>query len=116
MSSVTQRRHTAKAAIDRPSVTARRIRRRRSARSVAFERLLRHVRRRPTSCARTGSAADVETKGQDEVLAGLLSLAAHHEDWLRPVETWEPAGGRTRFPSSRRWPSISWPVTPSRRS
>src|SRR5262249_8733888 len=63
----------------------------------AYPRLLHHVRRRtdllrpPRDPRRLGRVTEVN--------AGLLALALHHADWLKPVEAWMPprAGFTPRF-------------------
>ena len=76
----------------------------------AYMRLLRHVQARTGLLHPTGRAGDHRTP----LNAGLLALALHHGDWLRPVEAWWPRAENTwplfaslarhllaRFPSRR---------------
>jgi hypothetical protein len=59
---------------------------------LAFEHLLRHIQittallRLPTVSGR------IETGGIERVVSGLLALACHHANWLRPIEDWQPTG------------------------
>jgi hypothetical protein len=52
----------------------------------AYERLLRQVQTRTNLLHPSDRAAD----SRNALNAGLLALALHHADWLRPVETWFP--------------------------
>lgn len=61
--------------------------------TIAFERLLRQVRHRSNLLRPPGVVSRHDLSSYDGVLAGLLSLATVHEDWVRPIEDWEPAGG-----------------------
>lgn len=63
---------------------------------AAYERLLAHVRSRTTLLRASDRPRDYRTKWN----AGLLALALHHADWLRPVETWLPA-------DQRAWPQFT---------
>ncbi len=77
----------------------------------AFNRLLRQVRRfellRP---ARVGGLVGRECYGR--VVDGLLSLATYHEEWIRPVETWNPEvnNPRPQFASLARHLLAAFPV------
>jgi hypothetical protein len=53
----------------------------------AYEQLLRHVQTRTTLLHPSDRAKD----NRNLLNAGLLAVALHHADWLRPVETWFPA-------------------------
>ena len=53
---------------------------------LAYERLLRQVQSRTRLMRSSGRPRDYRTS----LNAGLLALALHHADWLRPVETWFP--------------------------
>jgi hypothetical protein len=53
----------------------------------AYERLLRQVQTRTSLLHPSDRARD----NRNVLNAGLLALALHHADWLRPVETWLPA-------------------------
>jgi PcfJ-like protein len=82
-----------------------------SATRAAFDRLVRHVRRfellRPP---RAGWLVGRECYG--EIVDGLLSLATHHEEWIRPVETWTPEmnNPRPQFASLARHLLAAFPV------
>jgi hypothetical protein len=52
----------------------------------AYERLLSHVQGRTTLLRPSRHRGDHCTA----LNAGLLALALHHADWLRPLESWEP--------------------------
>lgn len=111
MSSFAQRKHSAKAAIDRAVRDAfAAIPGHHAATTAAFQRLLRHVRGRSGLLHPPGGASRHELKGYDDVLAGLLSLATF--DWLRPVEEWEPAGDNPlpQFSSLARHLLAAYPV------
>jgi hypothetical protein len=62
----------------------------------AFGRLLLQVRHRSDLLRPPRAGARCDPKDHADVLSGLLSLASFHSDWLRPVETWEPAGANPR--------------------
>jgi hypothetical protein len=53
---------------------------------LAYERLLRQVQTRTTLLHPSDQAGD----SRNLVNVGLLALALHHSDWLRPVENWFP--------------------------
>jgi PcfJ-like protein len=100
MLSSTSRKNLANAEIDRAIRAALTAAGRHSRTRTAFERLLRHARhsdllRPDTTGGRPGA------RGSGEIVAGLLALAAHHRDWIRPVEAWQQAGinPRPRFSS-----------------
>jgi hypothetical protein len=79
---------------------------------AAFERLLYHIRRRSSLLRWSRSGGRLEAKGFDEVVCALLALATHHEDWLRPVESWERVGDNTipQFSSLARHLLADYPV------
>jgi hypothetical protein len=54
---------------------------------TAYERLLLQVQTRTNLL----HASDRAANSRNLLNAGLLALALHHADWLRPVETWFPA-------------------------
>ncbi len=56
--------------------------------SSAFDRLLWHARTRSAMMRPSCTPQQNRTN----VLMGLFALALHHDDWLRPVESWQPAG------------------------
>lgn len=105
-----RRKAAAKAAVDRTVRDALDAAPRPDTRS-AFERLLRQVRR--SVLLRT--APQVGNGGvatHREVVAGLLALADFHEDWLRPVDAWEPVGSNPlpQFASLARHLLAAYPV------
>ena len=53
---------------------------------LAYDRLLQQVRSRTSLLGPSGRAGD----RRNWLNAGLLAMALHHADWLRPVETWLP--------------------------
>lgn len=55
---------------------------------AAYDRLLHRVRSRSALLRPSGRVGDVRNR----LNAALLALALHHAAWLRPVETWGPAG------------------------
>jgi hypothetical protein len=59
---------------------------------LAIERLLRHVQSRTALLRLPMGGGRIETGAIQQVVSGLLALACHHTDWLRPVEDWTPAG------------------------
>jgi hypothetical protein len=65
----------------------RELARRHGRASLAYDRLVWHVRTRTSLLHPTGSAGDHRNKVND----GLMALALYHSDWLRPVDTWHPA-------------------------
>ncbi|WP_076350162.1 PcfJ domain-containing protein [Paludisphaera borealis] len=60
--------------------------------SAAFERLVLHVRRRSDLLRPPMAGRRYDPKGCEKILSGLLSLASFHSQWLRPIDSWEPAG------------------------
>jgi hypothetical protein len=95
MITATSRKNSANAEIDRAVRAALAAAGRDSRTRAAFERLLRHARhshllRPDTTGGRSGS------RGSGEIVAGLLALATHHREWIRPVEAWQEAGINTR--------------------
>ena len=62
----------------------------------AYERLLRHVQTRTTLLHPSDRAGD----NRNGLNGGLLALALHYADWLRPVETWFP-------PRQTAWPRFT---------
>src|SRR5262249_5547074 len=59
---------------------------------LAYERLRARVQSRTTLLQPTGRPGGYQTT----VNAGLLALALHHRDWLRPAESWVPAATSPR--------------------
>jgi len=88
----TQRR----AAIDHAIHEAIRVARTHSRTSRAFEHLLQHVRGRTTLLRPPRVGGRFERAGIRQIIAGLLAMASHHSDWLRPVEDWTPTGDSPR--------------------
>ena len=113
MLTISARKNSASAAIDRAvrdalgTVAGQHLPTR-----AAFELLLRHVRRRSSLLRPVRVGGRLEAKGYGEVVAALLSLATHHEGWLRPVEAWEPAGDNPlpQFSSLARHLLATYPV------
>jgi hypothetical protein len=62
----------------------------------AYERLLRHVQTVTCLLRPTGRAMG----GRTPLNTGLLALALHHADWLRPVEAWLPT-------TNNAWPQFT---------
>jgi hypothetical protein len=96
MLTISARKHFAGAAIDRAIRNALdTVAGNHFATRAAFDRLLRQARRfellRP---ARVGGRIECERYG--EVVDGLLSLATYYEEWIRPVETWNPEANNPR--------------------
>jgi hypothetical protein len=111
MTPLSRRKNTAKAAIDRAIRDAfAAIPGHHAATTAAFQRLLRHVRRRSGLLHPPADASRYDLKGYDDVLAGLLSLATF--DWLRPVEDWEPTSDNLlpQFSSLARHLLAAYPV------
>jgi hypothetical protein len=95
-------RHTAKQQLDDSIHAGRSLARRHDGALPAYERLLRQVQARTSLLHPSGRAGD----SRNLLNAGLLALALHHADWLRPAEAWLPsrqhampyvAGSRGRF-------------------
>lgn len=86
-------RKTAKRELDESIHWHRFIARRHEGHLAALDRLLRTVRTQTELLHPSGRPGD----NRNQLLCGLLALARHHADWLRPVETWMP-------PSQGRWP------------
>jgi hypothetical protein len=63
---------------------------------AAYERLLSQVRSQSALLRPSDRAKD----NRNHINAALLALAIHHQDWLRPPETWWPATGKL-------WPQFS---------
>ena len=77
-------RRNAKRLLDGSIHAARSLAGRHDGALPAYERLLRHVQSRTSLLHSTGRARD----GRTPLNGGLLALALHHADWLRPVEAW----------------------------
>jgi len=93
MSSFARRKNAAKAAIDQTIREALGTAACSHAGTrAAFERLLRHVRRRSGLLSPPRAGGRIEVAALGEVVSGLFALSAHYEDWIRPPESWEPAG------------------------
>ncbi len=113
MLTVSARRNSASTAIDRAvrdalgTVAGRHLPTR-----AAFDRLLRHVRCRSDLLRPARFGGRFGARGYGEVVTGLLSLATHYTDWLRPVDTWEPAGDNPlpQFSSLARHLLATYPV------
>jgi PcfJ-like protein len=92
MSTTIRRKRTAKARLDEVIQIAlcgagRHLRTRR-----VFERLLHLVRRQTGLLRPTGAGGRDEERGRTQIVVGLLALASHHGDWLRPADDWVPSG------------------------
>jgi hypothetical protein len=81
-------RHAAKLQLDDSIHAARFLAGRHAGALRAYEQLLRHVQSRTGLLHPSDQAAD----HRNLLNAGLLALALHHADWLRPVESWCPPG------------------------
>src|SRR5262245_26998640 len=79
-------RQTAKQQLDGSIPAGRSLAGRHARAPLAYERLLRQVQTRTNLLHPSDRAAD----NRNLLNAGLLALALHHADWLRPVETWFP--------------------------
>jgi hypothetical protein len=80
-------RKTAKQLLDDSIHAGRSLAGRQDGALPAYERLLRQVQSRTNLLRASERPRDYRTT----LNAGLLALALHHQDWLRPVETWFPA-------------------------
>jgi hypothetical protein len=89
-------RQAAKRRIDDSIHAARSLAARHDGVLAAYERLLSRVRSRTTLLRASERPRDCRTA----LNAGLLALAVHHVDWLRPVETWAPTDNKA-------WPQFS---------
>jgi PcfJ-like protein len=92
MSTTIPRKSTAKARIDQIigralNLAGRHVRTRR-----ALERLLYLVRTRTDFLRPTNARDRYADLGTVNVVSGLLALAGHHRDWLRPASDWMPSG------------------------
>jgi len=63
---------------------------------LAYERLLRHAQTRTALLRTSDRPKDYRTA----LNTGLLALALHHRDWIRPVETWFPT-------TQKAWPQFT---------
>src|SRR5262249_7691336 len=89
-------RKTAKRLLDDSIHAGRSLARRHDGALPAYERLLRQVQTRTDLLHPSGRAGD----SRNLLNAGLLALALHHADWLRPVPTWLP-------PRQNAWPLLT---------
>ncbi len=85
-----QRRNSAKAAIDHVMHEALMAAGADSGTREAFEHLLHHVQVRTSLLRLPTLGGRMETRGIQQIIAGLLAIASHRTDWLRSVETWAP--------------------------
>jgi hypothetical protein len=76
----------------------------------AYERLVGHVRAHTNLLGPSDRAGD----NRNSLNAGLLALALHHADWLRPVETWSPPrlNARPQFTSLAHHLFAHYPIPP----
>src|SRR6185437_13236189 len=58
----------------------------------AWERLIHHVHQQTDLLHPRRKCGDLPGNGRCPLVGGLLALALHHADWLRPVELWTPTG------------------------
>jgi hypothetical protein len=89
-------RKTAKQLLDDSIHAGRALARRHDGALPAYERLLRQVQSQTTLLRTSERSKDYRTA----LNTGLLALALHHADWLRPVETWFP-------PTQKPWPQFT---------
>ena len=54
----------------------------------AFERLFRHVYSTTTLLQPQLGGGRIDVSGIQVIVSGLLGVAFHHTEWLRPVEDW----------------------------
>jgi hypothetical protein len=80
-------RKTAKRLLDDSIHAGRSLAGRHDRALLAYERLLRQVQTQTNLLHPSDRASD----NRNLLNAGLLALALHHADWLRPAETWFPA-------------------------
>ena len=92
MCHISQRRNSAKAAIDRAIHEAIQVAESTFQGRLAFERLLCHVQRTTALLRLPASGGRIENGGIRRVASALLALSYHHMDWLRPIEDWKPEG------------------------
>ena len=92
MSTTIRRKKTAKAAIDRAIQDTLRIAGRHLRTQRALERLLHLVRGQTNLLRPTSAGGRFELGVQSEIVRGLLALASHQQDWLRPAGDWLPSG------------------------
>src|SRR6266545_761977 len=103
-------RQTAKQLLDGSIHAARSLARRHDRAIPAYERLLRQVQRQTTLLRTSERPRDYRTS----LNAGVLALALHHPDWLRPAETWFPTMPKTwpQFTSLAHHLFTRYPVPP----
>jgi PcfJ-like protein len=89
-------RQDAKQQLDASIHAARSLAKGRNGALPAYERLLRHVQSRTSLLRPTDQVRD----GKTLLNGGLLALALHHADWLRPVEAWLPT-------THKAWPQFT---------
>lgn len=85
-------RATAKRSLD-GSIRASFCLARRAGAGTAYERVLRHVQTVTSLLRPMPSVGRGRTGNRNLLNCGLLNLALHRADWLRPVETWAPPPG-----------------------
>ncbi len=89
-------RHTAKQILDESIHVGRSLAGKNDGALPAYERLLRQVQARTNLLHPSDRASD----SRNLLNAGLLALALHHADWVRPVESWFP-------PRQNAWPQFT---------
>ena len=80
-------RKTAKRQLDDSIHAGRSLAARHAGALLAYERLLRQVQTQTNLLYPSDRAGD----NRNLLNAGLMALALHHADWLRPIETWFPS-------------------------
>jgi PcfJ-like protein len=85
-----QRKNSAKAAIDHAIHEAIQVARTHSQTRESFDHLLQHVRFRTSLLRPPPVGGRNETGGIRRIIAGLLAMASHRTDWSRSVEDWTP--------------------------
>lgn len=83
-------RETSKHFLDQAIRAGRTLASRRYGALLAFERLLRQVQQHSDLLRPHRRCGDLPANGRCRLIAGLLALALHHEEWLHPVESWTP--------------------------
>jgi hypothetical protein len=91
----TQRKYSAKAAIDQAIHEAIGVARTHSRNRESFEHLLQHVLTRTTLLRPPRVGGRNDTDGIRQIVGGLLAMASNNEDWLRSVDDWIPIGERS---------------------
>jgi len=101
MSLTNQRREWAKAAVDDAIYQANHAVGSHSLTRHAFDQVLRHVQRTTDLLRPTPGGGRMETAGVQRIIAGLLAMASHSPDWLRPVTEWSCCVCQSSMPQFR---------------